>query len=95
MPHVTGMSNGLFQDRMTSWSLLEGNTELLVCFGGISGRTAQVMSSGTTGHEVESWLARIHRSWPRGGSTSRRAAPMYPAFSMPSGSRHVPTPTRR
>ncbi len=74
LPHVTGMSNGVFQDRMTSWSLLEGNTELLVCFGGISGRTAQVMSSGTTGHEVESWLARIHRAGARVINISPRRA---------------------
>ncbi|WP_370674643.1 molybdopterin-dependent oxidoreductase [Pleomorphomonas sp. PLEO] len=74
LPHVTGMSNGLFQDCMTSWSLLDGNTELLVCFGGISGRTAQVMSSGTTGHEVESWLARIHRAGARVVNISPRRA---------------------
>ncbi|SCM76006.1 Biotin sulfoxide reductase [uncultured Pleomorphomonas sp.] len=74
LPHVTGMSNALFQDRMTSWSLLEGNTELLLCFGGISGRTAQVMSSGTTGHEVEGWLARIHRAGARIVNISPRRA---------------------
>lgn len=74
LPHITGMSNGLFQDRMTSWSLLEGNTELLLCFGGISGRTAQVMSSGTTGHEVESWLGRIHRAGARVVNISPRRA---------------------
>lgn len=80
LPYITGMSNGLFQDRMTSWSLLEGNTELLVCFGGISGRTAQVMSSGTTAHEVESWLARIHRAGARVVNIAPRRADVSEAL---------------
>jgi biotin/methionine sulfoxide reductase len=59
LPHVTGMTNGEFQDQMTSWPLVAEHCTLLVSFGGISPRTAQVASSGTTGHEVPGWLDRI------------------------------------
>lgn len=59
LPHVTGMTNRVFQDRMTSWPLIVEHCDLLVAFGGISPRTAQISSSGTTTHEVESWLGRL------------------------------------
>ncbi len=60
LPYVTGMSNRQFQDETTSWSLIAEHCELLVCFGGLSGRTAQIASSGTSTHEVETWLMRMH-----------------------------------
>ncbi|MDR3375687.1 MAG: molybdopterin-dependent oxidoreductase [Ancalomicrobiaceae bacterium] len=65
LPHITGMSNRVFQDEVTSWPLLAAHCQLLVCFGGISGRTAQVMSSGTSRHEVDSWLQVAHRNGTR------------------------------
>ncbi len=65
LPHVTGMSNAVFQDEMTSWPLVAEHCELLVCFGGISGRTAQIMSGGTSTHEVEGWLQRARANGTR------------------------------
>lgn len=56
LPHVTGMSNREFQDRMTSWPLVAQHCELLVAFGGLSKRPAQVASSGTTTHQTRDWL---------------------------------------
>ena len=56
LPHIVGMSNRTFQDQMTSWPLIAEHCELFVAFGGISGRTAQITSSGTSTHEVETWL---------------------------------------
>jgi biotin/methionine sulfoxide reductase len=64
-PFVTGMSNRAFLDETTSWPLVAAHCELLVCFGGISGRTAQIASSGTSHHEVEHWLARAHAGGTR------------------------------
>lgn len=58
LPHVTGMTNRAFQDQMTSWPVVAEHCELLVAFGGISGRTAQITSSGTSRHEVTDWLNR-------------------------------------
>ncbi|MEO1193809.1 MAG: molybdopterin-dependent oxidoreductase [Pseudomonadota bacterium] len=58
-PYITGFSNVELQESMTSWPLIERHCELLVAFGGISGRTAQISSAGTSEHEVETWLQRI------------------------------------
>lgn len=58
LPHIVGQSNRTFQDGMTSWPLVAEHCELFVAFGGISGRTAQITSSGTSTHEVESWMER-------------------------------------
>jgi biotin/methionine sulfoxide reductase len=57
-PFVVGMSLNSLQDQTTSWSSVAEHCELFVSFGGISPRTAQVASSGTTAHEVETWMAR-------------------------------------
>jgi biotin/methionine sulfoxide reductase len=65
LPHLTGMTNRVFQDEMTSWPLIADHCKLMVCFGGITGRTAQITSSGTSFHEVESWLARAHANGMR------------------------------
>ncbi len=59
LPHVTGMTNRAFQDGMTSWPLVARHAELVVAFGGISPRTAQIASSGTSTHEVGDWLDRL------------------------------------
>lgn len=56
LPYVVGQSNRLFQDNMTSLSSVAQHCELLVSFGGISARTAQIVSSGTTRHDTENWL---------------------------------------
>lgn len=55
-PHILGLTNRGVQDGMTSLSLVAKHCELLVAFGGISSRTAQITSSGTSKHEVEGWL---------------------------------------
>lgn len=58
-PHVLGLSNRAVQDGVTSWPLVAEHCTLLVAFGGISPRTAQINSSGTAGHEVAGWLGRL------------------------------------
>jgi biotin/methionine sulfoxide reductase len=58
-PHVLGLSNRAVQDGVTSWPLVAEHCTLLVAFGGISARTAQINSSGTAGHEVAGWLGRL------------------------------------
>ncbi len=56
LPYIVGMTNSRFQEGMTSWPLVAEHCELLVAFGGISGRTAQIASGGTSDHEVDGWL---------------------------------------
>ncbi len=58
-PHVLGLSNRAFQDEMTSLPLVADHCELLLVFGGISSRTAQIASAGTSKHEVPSWLKTL------------------------------------
>ncbi len=60
-PHILGLSNFAFQDVMPAMPLVEENCEVLLAFGGISSRTAQVASSGTTRHEVGSWMEALQR----------------------------------
>ena len=62
LPHIVGMSNEDFLDCANSWPLIVENCSLLLAFGGISPRTAQIEPGGTTEHEVSSQLARIARS---------------------------------
>ncbi|SMY08094.1 molybdopterin-dependent oxidoreductase [Flavimaricola marinus] len=57
-PFVVGMSLNAVQDQTTSWSSVAEHCELFVAFGGVSARTAQVSSAGTTTHEVETWMGR-------------------------------------
>ena len=58
-PYITGLSQPQFQEQTTSWQNLIDHCTLLVGFGGISGRTGQVSSSGLSRHETESWLAAL------------------------------------
>ncbi len=58
LPHITGMPHRRIQDQTTSWPLVAEHCELLVAFGGVSSRTAQIASSGTSYHETGHWLDR-------------------------------------
>lgn len=55
-PHVLGLSNSAFQDQMTAMPLVTKHCEIVLAFGGISARTAQITSSGTSTHEVGPWI---------------------------------------
>ncbi|MFY0595599.1 MAG: molybdopterin-dependent oxidoreductase [Cognatishimia sp.] len=57
-PFITGMSNKQIEENATSWPLIAENCTLMLAFGGISGRTAQIASGGTWAHEVEDWVRR-------------------------------------
>lgn len=59
LPYIVGLHHRAFQDQLTSMDLIVDNCELLVCFGGISARTSQICSSGTTQHEVSLFLSQL------------------------------------
>ncbi|MEQ8343789.1 MAG: molybdopterin-dependent oxidoreductase [Marinovum algicola] len=63
-PHILGLSNRGMFDAMTSLSLVGKHCDLLLAFGGISERTAQVASSGVTRHDIGGPLAQMQA---RGG----------------------------
>ncbi len=58
-PYLLGMSQRQLQDNMTSIEEVAEHCELLLAFGGISGRTAQITASGSSFHEIPDWLDRL------------------------------------
>lgn len=58
-PHIIGMSNKTFQDQMTALPMVEDHCEIVLAFGGLSARTAQVAGAGTTNHEIGGWVRRM------------------------------------
>lgn len=58
-PLITGRSNDAMQAEMPSWPLIAEHASLIVAFGGISPRTAQINSSGTSTHETGEWLSKL------------------------------------
>ena len=64
-PYITGLTNSQIQAQLTDLQTIAENTELLIAFGGISGRTAQIASSGVARHETESWLKKAHDNGTR------------------------------
>lgn len=57
-PHILGMSNKQFEEALTTWPDIAENCTLLLAFGGISTRTAQIASGGLTQHDVGPWMQR-------------------------------------
>ena len=64
-PHVLGISNKELQDQIPAQPLVTENCELVLAFGGISARTAQVMSAGNSYHEVGPWVEEMHQKGVR------------------------------
>ena len=58
-PHVMGCTYRQFQDGTTGIQLVEQHCEVLLAVGGLSTRTAQIASAGTSDHEIGGWLERI------------------------------------
>ena len=58
-PHILGVNNTAFQDDMTALPLVAEHCDVMVAFGGISGRTGQIASGGTSRHEVSSWMREL------------------------------------
>ncbi|NNE21363.1 MAG: molybdopterin-dependent oxidoreductase [Rhizobiales bacterium] len=57
IPHVLGMNFLKFTwGEQNSWPMIAEHTELLVMFGGINPKNAQVSMGGVTRHETTGWL---------------------------------------
>ena len=72
-PHLLGLSYREVQDQTTTWDRVSENAELVVAFGGMGARSAQITSSGVVRHDQAAWLrglgdgpARINISPRRG-----------------------------
>ena len=57
VPHVLGRDFVELRDVATAWPVLAENTELIVGFGGIPMKNAQVNSGGIGRHVTRGWLA--------------------------------------
>ena len=82
-PRVLGLSNRAFQDEMTAMPLVAEHCELLLAVGGISPRTAQITSSGTSRHEVGPWLEQMRAKGTRIVCLSPRRADLDGAEWLP------------
>ncbi|MEJ6395882.1 molybdopterin-dependent oxidoreductase [Gymnodinialimonas sp. 2305UL16-5] len=78
-PYLLGLSNRAFQDQMTSLDEVAEHCDILLAFGGISGRTSQVTSSGTSFHEVPGWIDRLAKTGARIINISPRGSDMASA----------------
>lgn len=58
-PHILGLANRDLMHKLTTWDRIADHCKLLVAFGGISPRTAQISAGGTSTHSVQSWLDKI------------------------------------
>ena len=58
MPRVVGTHDDLFK-RSTNWTVIEDQTDLLVCFGGVGLKNTSVNHGGTTAHPAREALARF------------------------------------
>ncbi len=61
MPHVFGVNflSQLYRSQ-DSWQTLHDHTDLLVMFGGINPKNAQVSMGGITEHGTKGWFERFH-----------------------------------
>ena len=57
-PHVLGMSNQQFAEDLTSWPQIADHCTLMLAFGGISTRTAQIAAGGVTEHDIGHWMQK-------------------------------------
>lgn len=61
MPHVIGTAQGVAQGH-TPWSLLAGNTELVVAFGGLALRNSQVSNGSIVRHSTRDSIVAMQRA---------------------------------
>lgn len=59
MPHLIGTTDGMNANH-TPWSLICGNTELFVAFGGLPEKNTQISAGGVGSHDVPGWLDKCH-----------------------------------
>ncbi len=61
LPHVIGTFQPV-TGRVTDWSSVAKNTRLMIAFGGLALKNAQVTSGGTGAHVLETWLKRAEEN---------------------------------
>jgi len=64
LPHIIGDLD-MLQKQHTHWSVLAGKCELVVAFGGLPWRNAQVNGGGANDHSLKYWLQEMERTGTR------------------------------
>ena len=59
VPHVVGSWSAVYQN-MTSWSVIAEHTDLMVAFGGVPLKNAQIDGGGVGRHRTSGWLKTCH-----------------------------------
>lgn len=81
MPHIVAPMDELMGGHH-SWDVLEAHTRLLVAFGGIPAKNAQVSAGGAAEHRVRPGLARLAAA----GCRLVNISPVRDNFDAPTGS---------
>lgn len=61
MPHIAGRFSGMVLDQATTWDAIAGHCDLMVMFGGMSLKNAQINAGGVGKHSLEYWLGEARR----------------------------------
>jgi biotin/methionine sulfoxide reductase len=62
MPHIVGKFSGLVLEEATSWDAIAGHCDLMVMFGGMALKNAQINAGGVGRHSLENWLGKARQS---------------------------------
>lgn len=62
MPHIVGPFSKMVLDDATSWDSIAGNADLVVMFGGMAVKNAQINAGGLGRHTMEEWLGKARSS---------------------------------
>ncbi len=65
VPHILGLPFGEMQVAQTSWPVIAEHTRLMVCFGGVPLKNAQISSGGIGRHSAAAWGLAARQSGTR------------------------------
>jgi len=82
-PYIVGMSHYDMSNRMTTWDRISDHCDLIVAFGGISPRTAQIAPGGVSTHGLRAWLDRMRAGAARMINVSPLASDLDGAAWVP------------
>lgn len=81
MPHIVGLGMDELMACHHGWDVLERHTRLLVAFGGIPAKNAQVSGGGCSAHRVRQGLTRLAAA----GCRMINLSPVRDNFDAPAG----------
>ena len=96
MPHVLGYGFGEILDRHSpSWPVIARHSELVVMFGGVSTKNAQVAPGGSGRHELRLWLERCRAAGARFVNVSPQRSDAWEGLGVADLQDALPLDVRR